>query len=113
MKKSFQTVYHIKDDKLIQIATKEFPIATLSDEGNMIMLLTSNPEPYQLSSQWTALFSMNDLAVMNIKNGNSKIAINLIQALQDLAQKENMHLATIKLTALGILIILRPQSIQN
>jgi len=75
MKKSFQTVYHIKDDKLIQIATKEFPIATLSDEGNSDYALISNPEPYQLSSQWTALFSMNDLAVMNIKNGNSKIAI--------------------------------------
>ena len=75
MKKSFQTVYHIKDDKLIQIATKEFPIATLSDEGNSDYALISNPEPYQLSSQWTALFSMNDLAVINIKNGNSKIAI--------------------------------------
>ena len=75
MKKSFQTVYHIKDDKLIQIATKEFPIAILSDEGNSDYALISNPEPYQLSSQWTALFSMNDLAVMNINNGNSKIAI--------------------------------------
>ncbi len=75
MKKSFQTVYHIEDDKLIQIATKEFPIATLSDEGNSDYALISNPEPYQLSSQWTALFSMNDLAVMNIKNGKSKIAI--------------------------------------
>ena len=75
MKKSFQTVYHIKDDKLIQIATKEFPIATLSDEGDGDYALISNPEPYQLSSQWTALFSMNDLAVMNINNGNSKIVI--------------------------------------
>ena len=58
-------------------------------------------------------FSMNDLAVMNIKNGNSKIAIKSNQVLQDLAQKENMHLATIGLTALGILIILRPRSIQS
>ena len=75
MKKSFQTVYHIKDDKLIQIATKEFPNALLSNEGDGDYALISNPEPYQLSSQWTALFSMNDLAVININNGNSKIAI--------------------------------------
>ena len=75
IKKSFQTVYHIKDDKLIQIATKEFPNALLSNEGNGDYALISNPEPYQLSSQWTALFSMNDLAVININNGNSKIVI--------------------------------------
>ena len=74
-RKSFQTVFHLKDSKLIQIATKEFPNALLSNEGNGDYALISNPEPYQLSSQWTALFSMNDLAVMNINNGNSKIAI--------------------------------------
>ena len=74
-RKSFQTVFHLKDSKLIQIATKEFPNALLSNEGNGDYALISNPEPYQLSSQWTALFSMNDLAVVNINNGNSKIAI--------------------------------------
>jgi len=75
MKKSFQTVYHINDDRLIQIATKEFPIAILSDEGNGDFALISNPKPYQLSSQWTALYSMNDLAVININNGDTKLAI--------------------------------------
>ena len=38
MKKSFQTVYHIKDDKLIQIATKEFPIAHYQMKEIVIML---------------------------------------------------------------------------
>ena len=33
-KKSFQTVYHLKEGKLIQIATKEFPNSLLSNEGN-------------------------------------------------------------------------------
>ena len=75
MKKSYQTVYHLKDDRLIQIATKEFPNAIISNEGDADYALISNPEPYQLSSQWTALYSKNDLAVININNGDKKLAI--------------------------------------
>ena len=74
-KKSFQTVYHLKEGKLIQIATKEFPNSLLSNEGNGDFALISTTEPYQLSSQWTGQFSKNDLKVINIKNGDSKIAI--------------------------------------
>ena len=74
-KKSFQTVYHLKEAKLIQIATKEFPNSLLSNEGNGDFALITNTEPYQLSSQWTGQFSKNDLKVINIKNGDSKIAI--------------------------------------
>jgi dipeptidyl aminopeptidase/acylaminoacyl peptidase len=74
-KKSFQTVYHLKKNKLIQIATKEYPDALLSDEGNGEFALISNRKPYQLSAQWTALFSMHDLAVLDLNTGTSKIAI--------------------------------------
>ncbi len=73
--KSFQTVYHLKEGKLIQIATKEFPNSLLSNEGNGDFALITTTEPYQLSSQWTGQFSKNDLKVINIKNGDSKIAI--------------------------------------
>lgn len=74
-KKSFQTVYHLKEKKLIQIATKEFPNARLSDEGNGDYALISTQKPYQLSSQWTSQFSTNDLAILNLNNGISKMAI--------------------------------------
>ena len=74
-RKSFQSVYHLKEDKIIQIANKEFPRALLSDEGNGDHALISTTEPYQLSSQWTGQFSKNDLKVININNGISKIAI--------------------------------------
>ena len=74
-KKSFQTVYHLKDKKLIQIASKEFPDAILSDQGNGDYALISTNKPYQLSSQWTGQFSTNDLAILNLKNGISKRAI--------------------------------------
>ena len=74
-KKSFQTVYHFKEDKIIQIANKEYPRAFLSDEGNGDYALITRNEPYQLSSQWTGQFSKNDLKVINTKSGTSKMAI--------------------------------------
>ena len=74
-KKSFQTVYNLKDEKFTQIATKEFPNSILSDEGNGDYALISTNKPYQLSSQWTGQFSTNDLAILNLKNGISKMAI--------------------------------------
>ena len=74
-KKSFKSVYHLNDEKVIQIATREFPNSITSISGNNKYALVSNPKPYQLSSQWTALFSKNDLAVKNINNGDSKIII--------------------------------------
>ena len=73
--KSYRTAYHLKENKLIQIETEEFPNSILGDEGNGEYALISTREPYQLSSQWTGLFSANDLAVINVNNGSSKIAL--------------------------------------
>ena len=73
--KSYRTAYHLKENKLIQIETEEFPNSILGDEGNGEYALISTREPYQLSAQWTGLFSANDLAVINVNNGHSKIAL--------------------------------------
>ena len=73
--KSYRTAYHLKENKLIQIETEEFPNSILGDEGNAEYALISTREPYQLSSQWTGLFSANDLAVINVNNGSSKLAL--------------------------------------
>ena len=72
--KSYRTAFHLKEKKLIQIETEEFPNSILGDEGNAEYALISTREPYQLSSQWTGLFSANDLAVINVNNGSSKIS---------------------------------------
>jgi dipeptidyl aminopeptidase/acylaminoacyl peptidase len=74
-KKSFQTVYHLNHKKLIQIATKEYPNASLGDEGNAAFALVSTTEPYALEAQWTGQFSANDLAIVNINDGSLKMAI--------------------------------------
>ena len=48
-KKSFKTVYHLKKDKLVQIASKEFPDAILTEDGDENYALISRIEPYQLN----------------------------------------------------------------
>jgi len=73
-KKSFQTVYHINNKKLVQIATKDFPDARLADEGNGNFALISNSEPYMLESQWTGQRA-SDLAVVNLNTGAVKQAL--------------------------------------
>ena len=85
--KSFQAVYHLKENKLIQIESEEFPNSVLSDEGNGNYALISNRKPYQLSSQWTGQFSANDLAVLNIENGYSKMAIKGLPSLARFSPK--------------------------
>ena len=74
-KKSFKTVFHFKDQKLIQIGSKEYPNSILTDDANDDYALVYSTEPYQLSSQWTGQFSKNDLAIVNVNNGLSKLAI--------------------------------------
>ncbi len=73
-KKSFQTVYHLNNKKLIQIATKEYPDSRLADEGNGTFALVSNEEPYLLESQWTGRRA-EDLAIVNVNTGAVKSAL--------------------------------------
>jgi len=74
-KKSYQTVVHLKNKKLVQIATTEFPNASIADKGNGNFALVSNNEPYQLEAQWTGQFSTNDLAIVNVNDGTLQMAI--------------------------------------
>lgn len=74
-KKSYETLYNLKEDKLVQIANKKFPNATLPSNNNGNYALISNPEPYQLSSQWTGQFYKHDLAIVNLETGLSKTII--------------------------------------
>jgi dipeptidyl aminopeptidase/acylaminoacyl peptidase len=73
-KKSFQSVYHLNNKKLVQIATKEFPNASLADEGNGTFAMVSNSTPYMLESQWTGSRA-SDLAFVNVNTGAVKKAL--------------------------------------
>jgi dipeptidyl aminopeptidase/acylaminoacyl peptidase len=72
--KSFQTVYHLNNKKLVQIASKDYPDTRLADEGNGTFALVSNDEPYILESQWTGRTAA-DLAIVNVNTGVVKSAL--------------------------------------
>ena len=55
LKKSYETVIHLNNDKLIQLATVEFPDAEIGNEGNAMFALVNTSLPYELESQWTQL----------------------------------------------------------
>jgi dipeptidyl aminopeptidase/acylaminoacyl peptidase len=73
-KRSYQTVYHLNNNKVVQIATKEYPDSRLADEGNGTFALVSNEEPYLLESQWTGRRA-EDLAIVNVNTGVIKPAL--------------------------------------
>lgn len=67
-KKSYQTVLDLNSNRVTQLATIKYPNATTGNEGNAINVLVSNPVPYQLESQWSAIWA-SDYAVVNSTTG--------------------------------------------
>jgi dipeptidyl aminopeptidase/acylaminoacyl peptidase len=70
IKKSYTTVINFNDNKLSQIATVDYPRASLGNEGNAKYALVSTPIPYQLESQWTGNRA-SDYAVVNTITGET------------------------------------------
>jgi hypothetical protein len=74
-KKSSKTALHLKDQKSNQTGPKEQPNTILTDEANDEDAAVASTEPYQPSPQRTGQLSKNDLAIVNVNNGLSKLAI--------------------------------------
>lgn len=70
LKKSFKTVINLKNEKLIQLATVEFPEAEIGNKGNAAFALVNNPLPYELESQWTGQ-NARDYAIVAINTGET------------------------------------------
>ncbi len=77
IKKSYRTVIHLNNDKLVQIANNEFPSAIIGDEGNANYALVSTSRPYRLESQWTGMRARN-FAVVNIKTGERNTVLTKV-----------------------------------
>ena len=78
-KKSYQTVIHLNNNNLVQIADTNYPNARLGSEGNAKYALADNPTPYELESQWDAL-RLRDIALVNIENGERKKILTKISS---------------------------------
>jgi dipeptidyl aminopeptidase/acylaminoacyl peptidase len=88
-KKSYQTVVHLNNDnKLVQLSTTEYPNAQLGNEGNSNYTLVSNPEPYQLESQWTGSRA-RDYSVVNTNTGETQKILTKMASFVRLSPKGN------------------------
>jgi len=85
-KKSYQTVVHLNNKKLVQLATTDYPNTRLTDKGNASVALLSNPKPYQLESQWTGNRN-NDYTVIDVTSGTSKQVLTNAPSSMNLSPK--------------------------
>ena len=71
LKKSYQTVLDLNNNSIIQLATREYPNASIGNEGDAAYSLVRNSEPYQLESQWKG-YTASDYALVNVASGETK-----------------------------------------
>jgi dipeptidyl aminopeptidase/acylaminoacyl peptidase len=69
-KKSYTAALHLNSNKVVQLATTEYPNATIGNEGNSENVLVLNPTPYLLESQWTGMRA-SDYAIVNSTSGKT------------------------------------------
>mgnify|MGYP003667503869 CR=1 FL=1 len=70
-RKSYRTAIHLKsNNKLVQLATTEYPNAQIGNEGNAENVLAANSTPYMRESQWTAIRA-SDYNIVNSTTGKS------------------------------------------
>ncbi|MEN8248730.1 MAG: prolyl oligopeptidase family serine peptidase [Bacteroidota bacterium] len=77
-KKTYTAVYHISNNKVVQLATTNYPDITLDRDGNASYAIVSNPEPYQLESQWLG-DQHEDYAVVNLNTGETTRTLTKIR----------------------------------
>ncbi|WP_273274795.1 alpha/beta hydrolase family protein [Maribacter polysiphoniae] len=72
--RSYQTAIHLKNKKLVPLATAEYPNSELGDEGNATYTLVGTTEPYELESQWKG-YRENDYVVINTVTGEIRMEV--------------------------------------
>ena len=78
LKKSYTALLQLNNnDKLIQLATLDFPNTTIGNKGNAKYALVRTQLPHQLESQWTGTRS-NDYAAVNTNTGETKNILNKV-----------------------------------
>jgi len=70
LKKSFQAVYNLNNQKIIQLANEEIPEIALPEKGNIALLF--NSRPYSLSSMWEYR-SRQDIYSISLETGERKL----------------------------------------
>lgn len=68
LKQTYQAVYNLSSNTIVQLATKEIPNIQLGDEGNAPQALLSTSAPYSVSSTWEGR-TRSDYYTVSLDNG--------------------------------------------
>ena len=79
--RSYQTVFQLKTNKMVQLATTGYPNSELGNEGNSMFALVGTSDPYALKSQWTG-YNDYDYRVVNTLTGETQAEVKKSERLQ-------------------------------
>lgn len=85
-RKSYETVFHFNENKIIQIATEDYPNSKIGNEGNSDYAIVSTTLPYELESQWKG-YKASNYAIVNLKTGETKEVLKNIASSGNLSPK--------------------------
>ncbi len=72
LNKSYLSVVHLNNEKIISLSSQSIPNVQVGNEGNSSMALGINNQPYQSLLSWEGGPYYNDLYIINTENGASK-----------------------------------------
>lgn len=78
---SYHAVVHLKDNKIIPLATSDFPNTELGDEGNAPYALINTTLPHELESQWTGRRD-NDYKLVSTATGETLVSLTKVPRLR-------------------------------
>jgi dipeptidyl aminopeptidase/acylaminoacyl peptidase len=87
-KRSYLSVIHLTDKKIVQLATPENPTLQLGDEGNSMLALFENNTPYLVMQSWD-IDVYKDLLLINLANGTTQPIAKKIKGNATLSPKTN------------------------
>jgi len=78
---SYHTALHLDTNKMVPLATSDFPNTELGDEGNAPYALVNTTLPHELESQWTGRRA-NDYKLINTSSGETQLSLTKVARLQ-------------------------------
>jgi dipeptidyl aminopeptidase/acylaminoacyl peptidase len=87
-KRSYLVALDLKENKVIQLGSKEIPDMQLGDEGNASLVLGESNVPYRKMITWDAS-AFNDAYIFDLKNQQQKIVAQKVKGQFSLSPKAN------------------------
>ncbi len=87
LKKSYLAVFHIDNEKTVQLETKQFSRVKPIAKGDADQLLAWSSHPYAVQTMWEGSPEHNDFYLVNINSGEAKMIKKDVRATPEISPK--------------------------